>query len=219
MKGTPMRIARRDILKLGLGSMPLAFFLANRTSLLAAAPAARPNSKFNGVQIGVIAPYSFRGLPSSAEDILRNMVELGISGVELQNDPAEQFAGAPGGAGPFGGRGGRGMIPGLSADQQQALAAINESLAEKDQAVTDARRALAEAAYSDASAIQSSLSALSAAELELASSRAQAIARLQDSPQRLKSDQIEALIAQAVPPPAFGGPGGRRWSRGPGRRR
>ena len=99
-----MSYTRRHILKLGLGIAPLTCFLAHRNSVLAAvAAAAKPNSKFNGVQIGVIAPYSFRGLPGTAEDLLRNMVELGISAVELQNDPVEAFAGAPGG----GSRGGR----------------------------------------------------------------------------------------------------------------
>jgi hypothetical protein len=154
-----MRIARRDVLKLGLGSAPLAWLLASRTPLLAA-PAGKPNSKFNGVQIGVIAPYSFHGMPGSAEDLLKDMVELGISATELQNDPVEQFAGAPGGGGPFGGRGGRGGIPGLSDDQSKALAEMNQSLAEKDQAVAAARQALAEAAFSDSTAIQTRLSAL-----------------------------------------------------------
>ena len=32
--------------------------------------ASKPNSKFNGVQIGAIT-YSFRSMPSSAEDILK----------------------------------------------------------------------------------------------------------------------------------------------------
>ena len=201
-----MNYTRRDLIKLGVGSMPLAWLLANRTSLLAAAPVGKPDSKFNGVQIGVIAPYSFRGLPSSAEDILRNMVELGLSAVELQNDPVEQFAGAPGGGGRGGGPGG---IPGATADQQKALAEINEALNEKTQAAANARRALAEAAFSDAPAIQSKLTALTEAELALANSRAEAISKLQASPQRLDPKQIEALIAQTVPPPPMGGRGGR----------
>jgi sugar phosphate isomerase/epimerase len=53
--------------------------------------AAKPNSKFNGVQIGVIT-YSFRGMPSSAEDILQYCLQCGLSSVELMGDPAEQFA-------------------------------------------------------------------------------------------------------------------------------
>ena len=209
-----MRYARRKLLKLGLGALPLTYFLANRTSLLtatatAATPTAtKPNSKFNGVQIGIIAPYSFRGLPSTAEVLLHNLVELGISAVELQNDPVERFAGAPAGGGRGDGPGRPGAIPGLNAEQQAALTAINESLAPKNQAVSTARTALAQAAYSDAAAIQSRLGTLTAAELELANSRAEAIAKLQSSPQRLNADQINALIAQAVPPPPGGGRGG-----------
>lgn len=54
----------------------------------------KPNSNFNGVQIGVIT-YSFRSMPSSAENLLNYLVQCGISSVELMGDPAEQFAGAP----------------------------------------------------------------------------------------------------------------------------
>ena len=59
-----------------------------------AAPVARPDSKFNGVQIGVIT-YSYRSLPGTAEDLLRYITQCGISSVELMGGPAEQFAGAP----------------------------------------------------------------------------------------------------------------------------
>lgn len=215
-----MRYTRRQLLKLGLGTVPVTCFLANRTSLLtsaAGAPvAAKPNSKFSGVQIGIIAPYSFRDMPSTAEDILRNMVELGISAVELQNDPVERFAGAPGGGGRGGGPGGAGAIPGLTADQQAALMAINESLAPKNQAVSSARAGLAQATFSDATAISSRLAALAAAELELANARVDAIAKLQAGAQRLNPEQINALIAQAAPPPPAGGRGGRGGGGGPG---
>jgi sugar phosphate isomerase/epimerase len=51
-----------------------------------------PNSKFNGVQIGVIT-YSYRSMPSTAEDLLKYIVESGINGgVELMGEPAEKFA-------------------------------------------------------------------------------------------------------------------------------
>ena len=60
----------------------------------------KPNSKFNGVQIGAIT-YSFRGMPGTAEDLLNYLVKCGLSSVELMGEPAEQFAGAPtGGRGP-----------------------------------------------------------------------------------------------------------------------
>ncbi|MBE0534487.1 MAG: twin-arginine translocation signal domain-containing protein [Phycisphaerae bacterium] len=57
-----------------------------------AAPADQPNSKFNGVQIGVIT-YSYRGTPSSAEDLLGYLLACGLSSVELMGDAAEKFAG------------------------------------------------------------------------------------------------------------------------------
>jgi sugar phosphate isomerase/epimerase len=63
-------------------------------SLAPAALAAKPDSNFNGVQIGVIT-YSYRSLPSSAEDLLKYITECGISSIELMGSPAEQFAGAP----------------------------------------------------------------------------------------------------------------------------
>jgi len=61
-----------------------------------ASAVARPNSKFNGVQIGAIT-YSYRSMPSSAEDILKYARQCGISSLELMGGPAEQFAGAPAG--------------------------------------------------------------------------------------------------------------------------
>jgi sugar phosphate isomerase/epimerase len=61
-------------------------------------PASKPNSNFNGVQIGAIT-YSFRSMPSTAEDLLKYLVECGLSSVELMGEPAEQFAGIPAGGG------------------------------------------------------------------------------------------------------------------------
>jgi sugar phosphate isomerase/epimerase len=56
--------------------------------------AAKPNSVFGGVQIGTIT-YSFRSLPSSAEQVLQYCLDCGISGVELMSNVAESYAGAP----------------------------------------------------------------------------------------------------------------------------
>jgi len=61
-----------------------------------AASDAKPNSKFCGVQIGVIT-YSYRSLPGSAEDLLKYITKCGISSVELMGGPAEQFAKATAG--------------------------------------------------------------------------------------------------------------------------
>ncbi len=56
--------------------------------------AVKPNSVFGGVQIGTIT-YSFRSLPSSAEETLKYCLDCGISGVELMSNVAESYAGAP----------------------------------------------------------------------------------------------------------------------------
>lgn len=54
----------------------------------------KPNSRFKGVQIGVIT-YSFRSMPGSAEQLLQYCLDAGVGAVELMGDPAEAFAGAP----------------------------------------------------------------------------------------------------------------------------
>ncbi len=51
----------------------------------------KPNSCFNGVPIGVIT-YSFRSMPSSAEDLLKYLLQCGLSEVELMGGPAEKYA-------------------------------------------------------------------------------------------------------------------------------
>src|SRR5262249_30269810 len=57
--------------------------------------AERPNSMISGVQIGTIT-YSYRSMPDqSAEATLRYIVDSGISAIELMNEPAESYAGAP----------------------------------------------------------------------------------------------------------------------------
>ncbi len=98
-----MIYTRRHVGRIALAALPAARLLC----------ASKPNSKFGGVQIGVIAPYSFHGMPGDAESLLQDMVELGINACELQNPPAEAFAGAPAQAGRGGGAGrGPGGEPG-----------------------------------------------------------------------------------------------------------
>ncbi len=99
-----------------------------------------PNSKINGVQIGVIVPYSFRSMATSADDLLKYCVALGINAVEMQNPPVEAFAGAPAspasGFGPPPAAAGPGVgVPGapparrqLTPEQQEALAAHAKAL-------------------------------------------------------------------------------------------
>ncbi|MDF2434081.1 MAG: hypothetical protein JWP44_3712 [Mucilaginibacter sp.] len=55
---------------------------------------AKPNSKINGIQIGVIT-YSFRSMPGSIEQILQYCIDCNINAIELMGDAAETYAGAP----------------------------------------------------------------------------------------------------------------------------
>jgi sugar phosphate isomerase/epimerase len=70
------------------------------TLALAALPAARawaakPDSVFGGVQVGINAPYSFHNIPGGADDILGYMTQLNISAAELRLQPVEAYLKAP----------------------------------------------------------------------------------------------------------------------------
>src|SRR3954447_4676444 len=78
-----MILTRRDFGKAALGAAAAARRMA-----------AKPNSNFGGVQIGAIT-YSFRALPSSAEQVLQYCLDCGISAIELMSNVAESYAGAP----------------------------------------------------------------------------------------------------------------------------
>lgn len=78
------------------GAAALAASAVLPKSASAAPPADKPDSKFNGVQIGVIT-YSYRSMPGSAEHLLKYLIQCGLSSVELMGGPAEQFARASAG--------------------------------------------------------------------------------------------------------------------------
>jgi sugar phosphate isomerase/epimerase len=126
-----MRFTRREFNTLALTALP--------ASGLVAPSFTKPNSKFGGVQIGIIAPYSFRGMPSSADDLLKYLVQLGINVVEMQSEPVEAYAGAPAqgrgpGGPPPGGAQGRPAgappagRPPMTPEQQAAMRARAEEL-------------------------------------------------------------------------------------------
>jgi sugar phosphate isomerase/epimerase len=127
-----MSYSRREFGKLALAGVPAAALFGNSTLTSALAQMAKPNSMFNGVQIGTIT-YSYRSMADqSAEATLKYITESGISAVELMGGPvndwarkkggwdssaaasaaaavsAAQAAAAGGGAGAGGGRGGGG---------------------------------------------------------------------------------------------------------------
>jgi sugar phosphate isomerase/epimerase len=99
-----MDFSRRDLGKLALAALPASRLLA-----------AKPNSNFDGVQVGVIT-YSYRSMPGAndAKELLKYIVDSGVSGIELMGPAAEIYAGSPAGAGrgPGGGGGGQGRAPG-----------------------------------------------------------------------------------------------------------
>ena len=109
-----MDLTRRDLGKLALDAIPASKLLA------------KPNSKFDGVQIGVIT-YSYRSMAGAndAGALLKYIVDSGISGIELMGPAAEIYAGSPAAAGRGGGgaaggrRGGGGRAP-LTPEQQAA---------------------------------------------------------------------------------------------------
>src|SRR5262245_58743029 len=86
------QFSRRDFGKLALGAVPLAGVLGATELARAeqARPVVKPNSLINGVQIGCIIPYSFGG-GFDAMSLLWNIVDIGISGVEMQDSAAMPF--------------------------------------------------------------------------------------------------------------------------------
>ena len=86
--------SRRDFAELSLAALPAAACLPI-INQLGAAESPKPNSKFAGVQIGMNVPYSFGKADLSGEEILKNCVQIGLSGLELRTQSVEVFMGAP----------------------------------------------------------------------------------------------------------------------------
>jgi sugar phosphate isomerase/epimerase len=135
-----MNLNRRNF-----GKLALAAAAAPTGALLAA----KPNSVYDGVQVGVIT-YSFRDMPeahTSAEKMLQYVIESGASGIEFMADAAEAYAGSPavayaqagrgpGGPGGFGGgaRGGSGRgggRPQLTPEQREEMQKQQQSRGEE----------------------------------------------------------------------------------------
>jgi sugar phosphate isomerase/epimerase len=115
-----MPLTRREFGKLAATAVPAAGLLLNPEGLLGGVQSAKPNSRWAGVQVGMNAPYNFgTGNVIAADELLKLILETGVSGVELRAQPVELFMGSPalvaqaaaraGGAGAARGRGqGRG---------------------------------------------------------------------------------------------------------------
>lgn len=114
-----MAYTRRDIFRMAAAAVPAAMAAAG-TRLWAAE---RPNSVVAGVQIGVIAPYSFHNMPADARSVLADLLSVGLNGLEMQHFCAEQFAGAP--AVPPAGTRAHPLTPDQKAARAQAQAELN----------------------------------------------------------------------------------------------
>ncbi len=88
-----MRYTRREVGKLALAALPGAR-LIGASDLLA--QAARPDSRWAGVQVGINVPYSYGDskLTMTGAEILHQTAGLGLSAVELRSQPVEMFLGA-----------------------------------------------------------------------------------------------------------------------------
>jgi type 1 glutamine amidotransferase len=110
---------------------------------------------------------------------------------------------------PAGGSGGaRGAVPGATPAQQEAITAMNSSVAALTQAATAATAALNQTVYSgnsNAADIKAKADGVAAAELALANARLQELTKIQSSPAKLNPAQVQALAQTG----ARGGAGGR----------
>jgi Xylose isomerase-like TIM barrel len=81
------RYNRRELGRLALAALP---------AVASGGPAAKPNSTWAGVTIGMNVPYSFGTRTAmSAEDVLEKCVQIGLSSVELRAQPIEKSLGLP----------------------------------------------------------------------------------------------------------------------------
>jgi sugar phosphate isomerase/epimerase len=110
-----MGYSRRQFGKIAIGAGALAPAVLRAQGRGQGRPIPKPNSRFAGVQVGVIS-YSFNSIPTM--DLIPTVAKLGINEVELMSNHAETLVGAPtaprpaaaagggrGGAAPAGGRG------------------------------------------------------------------------------------------------------------------
>jgi sugar phosphate isomerase/epimerase len=90
------RVSRRKFLGSTAAAATLAIVPVNYAmgSTPKTAPGDKPNSNFNGVNVGAIT-YSWRSMPSGAENILKYCLETGISTIELMSGDVEEYLGAP----------------------------------------------------------------------------------------------------------------------------
>jgi len=87
-----MTLTRRELGKMFL-TVPAAGLLSNPR--LAAAFAAKPDSKWGGVQVGMNVPYNYGTRTMPVDQVIAKTTQLGVSAVELRSQPIELAIGAP----------------------------------------------------------------------------------------------------------------------------
>src|SRR5262245_42122435 len=87
-----MTLTRRDLGKLLL-TVPAAGLFSK--DALAAAFAAKPDSKWAGVQVGLNVPYNYGTRTMPVSDVIAKTAQLGVSAVELRSQPIELALGVP----------------------------------------------------------------------------------------------------------------------------
>src|SRR5262245_9930878 len=87
-----MTLTRRDLGKMLL-TVPAPGLLPR--DALASLLAAKPDSKFGGVQIGLNVPYNFGGRTMPIDEVIAKTAQLNVSAVELRSQPIELFLGVP----------------------------------------------------------------------------------------------------------------------------
>jgi sugar phosphate isomerase/epimerase len=112
-------MSRRELL--GSAAAVAAFTIVPSHVLRAAA--AKPNSVFDGVRIGVIT-YSYRGVETTAQGTLQALLKSGLSEVELMSGPVDDYVGLAGG-GRGGPRGAKGKGKGKGAKKAEQSQGTN----------------------------------------------------------------------------------------------
>ena len=87
-----MTLTRRDLGKLFL-TVPAAGLFAR--DAFAARGAAKPDSKWAGVQVGLNVPYNYGTRTMPVDEVISRTTGLGVSAVELRSQPVELTMGVP----------------------------------------------------------------------------------------------------------------------------
>ena len=88
-----MELTRRGFGRFAMAAVSGARF--GGPQALRAQSAAKPDSNFAGVQIGLNVPYNFGGRDMNADELLERVLKLNVNAVEMRSQPVEGFLGSP----------------------------------------------------------------------------------------------------------------------------